>query len=74
MAQAVVLLLLVIGIVFCAISYQKKMIKNVETRTVVEHRFIPRSIYEEQFGQVNLQQSFHDMFEGQDVYRSLIVN
>ena len=50
------------------------MIKNVETRTVVEHRFIPRSIYEEQFGQVNLQQSFHDMFEGQDVYRSLIVN
>lgn len=70
--KSVILVLLVVGIVFCAMGYQKKIIKNMETKTIVEHRFIPRSIYEEQFGQVNLQQSFQDMFEGEDVYQSLI--
>jgi hypothetical protein len=66
--KAIVLLLLVVGIVLAALGYQKKMIKNMETKTIVEHRFIPRSIYEEQFGQVNLQQSFQDMFESHDVF------
>lgn len=66
--KAMVLLLLVIGIVLTALGYQKKIIKNMETKTIVEHRFIPRSIYEEQFGQVNLEHSFQDMFEKQDVF------
>ncbi len=66
--KAIVLLLLVTGIVLTALGYQKKIIKNMETKTIVEHRFIPRSIYEEQFGQVNLEQSFQDMFETQDVF------
>ena len=68
MAKAIVLLLLVVGLILCALGYQKKMIKNLETKTIVEHRFIPRSIYEEQFGETNLQQSFQDMFETQDVF------
>lgn len=66
--KAIVLLLLVIGIVLTALGYQKKIIKKMETKTIVEHRFIPRSIYEEQFGQVNLEHSFQDMFEKQDVF------
>jgi len=70
--KSVILVLLVVGIVFYAMGYQKQMIKNMETKTIIEHRFIPRSIYEEQFGQVNLQQSFQDMFEKEDVYQSLI--
>lgn len=69
--KAIVLLLLVIGIVLTALGYQKKLIKNMETKTIVEHRFIPRSIYEEQFGQVNLEHSFQDMFETQDVFSKL---
>lgn len=66
--KAIVLLLLVTGIVLTALGYQKKIIKNMETKTIVEYRFIPRSIYEEQFGQTNLEHSFQDMFETKDVF------
>lgn len=66
--KSLVLLLLVVGLIFIALGYQKKMINNLETKTIVEYRFIPRSIYEEQFGEQNLQQSFQDMFEKQDVF------
>uniref|UniRef100_A0A6C0HND2 Uncharacterized protein n=1 Tax=viral metagenome TaxID=1070528 RepID=A0A6C0HND2_9ZZZZ len=51
-----------------ALGYQKKLITNTETKTVVEYRFIPRSIYEDQFGPVKLESSFQDMFEKQDVF------
>ena len=40
----------------------------METKTVVEYRFIPRSIYEDQFGPAKLESSFQDMFEKQDVF------
>ena len=60
-------MLLVIGIVMCAVGYQKKLMKTLETKTVVEYRFIPRTIYEDQFGQDNLEQSFQDMFKKQDI-------
>ena len=49
--------------------YQNKLIKGIETvNTRVEYRFIPRNIYEDQFGSPNLEQSFQDMFENQDVF------
>ena len=41
-------------------------------KTVVEYRFIPRSIYEEQIQPINIQQSFKDMFEKEDVYLSRV--
>lgn len=55
-----------------ALGYQKKLIQNMETKTVVEYRFIPRSIYEDQFGPVKLEGSFQDMFEKQDVFFRMI--
>ena len=48
--QSLVLVLLVLGLIMMALGYQKKLLKNMETKTVVEYRFIPRSIYEDQFG------------------------
>ena len=66
--QSLVLVLLVIGLIMMALGYQKKLIQNMETKTVVEYRFIPRSIYEDQFGPVKLEDSFQDMFEKQDVF------
>ena len=70
--QSFVLVLLVIGIVMMALGYQKKMIKNMETKTVVEYRFIPRSIYDDQFNPEKLEGTFQDMFEKQDVFFKLV--
>ena len=70
--QSLVLVLLVLGLIMMALGYQKKLITNMETKTVVEYRFIPRSIYEDQFGPVKLEGSFQDMFEKQDVFFRMI--
>lgn len=66
--KSLVLVLLVLGLILMALGYQKKLITNTETKTIVEYRFIPRSIYEDQFGPVKLESSFQDMFEKQDVF------
>lgn len=52
--KSLVIVLLVLGLIMMALGYQKKLIQNMETKTVIEYRFIPRSIYEDQFGPVNL--------------------
>lgn len=70
--QSLVLVLLVVGLIMMSLGYQKKLLNNTETKTVVEYRFIPRSIYEDQFGPVKLESSFQDMFEKQDVFFRLV--
>ena len=70
--QSLVLVLLVIGIVMMALGYQKKLIQNMEKQTIIEYRFIPRSIYEEQFGSIKLENTFQDMFEKEDVFFRMI--
>jgi len=59
---------MVVGIVMLALGYQKKMIANTEVKTVVEYRFIPRSIYDEQFSSVKLENTYTDMFDKEDVF------
>lgn len=66
--KSIILFLLVVGIVMLAIGYQRKMIANTEVKTVVEYRFIPRSIYDEQFSPVKLEDTYTDMFDKQDVF------
>jgi|TARA_B110000305_G_scaffold76788_1_gene86254 hypothetical protein len=70
--QSLVLVLLVLGLIMMALGYQKKLLTNMETKTVVEYRFIPRSIYEDQFENNKLESSFQDMFEKQDVFFRMI--
>ncbi len=70
--KSLVIVLLVLGLIMMALGYQKKLIQNMETKTVIEYRFIPRSIYEDQFGPVKLEDSFQDMFEKQDVFFRMI--
>ena len=70
--QSLVLVLLVLGLIMMALGYQKKLLTNMETKTVVEYRFIPRSIYEDQFENNKLENSFQDMFEKQDVFFRMI--
>jgi len=51
-----------------AVGYQRKLLTETRTKTIVEYRFIPRSLYDEQVSPVNLEQSFTDMFQKQDVF------
>lgn len=58
----------VIGIIMLSIGYQKKILTNTKTRTIVEYRYIPRSIYEEQMSPINLQSTFNNMFKNEDSF------
>ncbi len=62
------MLFFVVGIVMFSIGYQRKILTDTKTRTVVEYRYIPRSIYEEQLSPINLQSTFNDMFNKEDVF------
>jgi hypothetical protein len=67
--KSVILLILIIGIIMLTIGYQKELIKkNANENKVIEYRFIPQSLYEEQFGKTNMQRSFKDMFNYNDNY------
>ena len=66
--KSIILFFLVVGIVMLALGYQRKMIANTEVKTIVEYRYIPRSIYDEQFSPVKLESTYTDMFDKQDVF------
>lgn len=66
--KSIILFFLVIGLVLMSISYQKQLINNTTTKIITEYRFIPRSIYEEQLGQSNIESSFRDMFKNEDIF------
>jgi hypothetical protein len=42
--------------------------ENMKTEKIIEYRFIPRSIYDEQMNSTQLTKSFSDMFEKQDIF------
>lgn len=66
--KSLVLLLMVIGIMMITIGYHQKMQSNYKKEKVIEYRYIPRSLFEEQVQPVNLQQSFSDMFKKDNVF------
>jgi len=66
--KSLVLLLLVFGVMMVTIGYHQKMQENFKKEKVIEYRYIPRSLFEEQIQPVNIQQSFYDMFEKNNVF------
>ncbi len=66
--KSIVLLLLVLGVMMVTTGYHQKMQENFKKEKVIEYRYIPRSLFEEQIQPVNLQQSFYDMFEKNNVF------
>lgn len=66
--KSIILFFFVVGIIMLAVGYQRKLLTETRTKTIVEYRFIPRSLYDEQLSPVNLEQSFTDMFQKQDVF------
>ena len=66
--KSIILFFFVVGIIMLAVGYQRKLLTETRTKTIVEYRFIPRSLYDEQLSPVNLEQRFTDMFQKQDVF------
>lgn len=66
--KSIILLLFVIGVVMLTVGYQKQLITNYKTEKIIEYRFIPRNIYDEQFEPSNLTQTYADMFNANDVF------
>jgi hypothetical protein len=66
--KSIILFLFIVGIILITTNKQKQAIKNMETEKIIEYRFIPRSIYDEQMNSTELTQSFEDMFNKQDIF------
>jgi hypothetical protein len=66
--KSIVLLLLVLGVMMVTTGYHQKMQETFKKEKVIEYRYIPRSLFEEQIQPVNLQQSFNDMFRKDNVF------
>ena len=49
-------------------GYHQKMQDNFKQEKIIEYRYIPRSLFEEQIEPVNLQQSFSDMFKKDNIF------
>ena len=66
--KSLILFLFVVGIILITTTQQKKALEHIKTEKIIEYRFIPRSIYDEQLDSTQLTQSFENMFQKQDVF------
>ena len=66
--KSIILLLLVLGVMMITTGYHQKMQDTFKQEKIIEYRYIPRSLFEEQIEPVNLQQSFSDMFRKDNVF------
>jgi hypothetical protein len=66
--KSIVLLLMVLGVMMVTIGYHQQMQEKFKKEKVIEYRYIPRTLFEEQVQPVNLQQSFYDMFRKDNVF------
>jgi len=62
------LVLFTISIVFLVIGYMELKITAKQKQKIIEYRFIPRSLLEDQINPVNLETSFVDMFNKSNPY------
>tara|TARA_E500000178_G_scaffold353697_1_gene420290 strand:+ start:1511 stop:1753 length:243 start_codon:yes stop_codon:yes gene_type:complete len=61
--KSLTLILFTISIVFLTIGYMELKINEKQNQKIIEYRFIPRSMIEDQVNPVNLETSFVDMFK-----------
>lgn len=61
--KSLTLLLFSLSIVFVTIGYMELKINEKQNQKIIEYRFIPRSMIEDQVNPVNLETSFVDMFK-----------
>ena len=64
--QSLSLLVLILGIVFITIGYMDNKVKDSKQEKIIEYRFVPRSIYDEQIKPTDLNDTFSTMFSDID--------
>lgn len=60
--KSLTLVFFTLSIVCIIIGYMELKIQSKRTEKQIEYRFVPREIIDTQFSQVNLENSFSDMF------------
>ena len=60
--KSIVFVLFTFSIVMLVMGYMEIKLEEKRKEKVIEYRFIPRSILNEQFNQLQLTQNFYDMF------------
>ena len=60
------LLVLILGIVFITVGYMDNKVKENQSEKIIEYRFVPRSIYDEQIKPTDLNDTFSTMFSDID--------
>jgi len=66
--KSLTLILFSLAIVFLTIGYMELKINEKQKQKIIEYRFIPRSLLEDQVNPVNLETSFVDMFKRQNPF------
>ena len=64
--QSLSLLVLILGIVFITVGYMDNKVKDTKQEKIIEYRFVPRSIYDEQIKPTDLNNTFSSMFSDID--------
>jgi hypothetical protein len=64
--QSLSLLVLILGIVFITVGYMDNKVKETKQEKIIEYRFVPRSIYDEQIKPTDLNDTFSSMFSDID--------
>ena len=64
--QSLSLLILILGIVFITVGYMDNKVKENKAEKVIEYRFVPRSIYDEQIKPTDLNDTLSSMFSDID--------
>ena len=66
--KSVSLIFFTLAIVFIIVGYMELKIREKQNQKIIEYRFIPRSLIEDQINPVNLETSFTDMFKKQNPF------
>ena len=66
--KSLTLILFSLAVVFLTIGYMELKIKEKQKQKIIEYRFIPRSLLDDQVNPVNLETSFVDMFKRQNPF------
>ena len=59
-----------LGIVMVTVGYMDKKVKTAEKEKQIEYRFVPRTIYDEQIENINVVNTYSDMFADIDPIHS----
>ena len=66
--KSLTLILFSLAVVFLTIGYMELKINEKQKQKIIEYRFIPRSLLDDQVNPVNLETSFIDMFKRQNPF------